>query len=612
MKSYTLLLFILLFSLNLSLLCQNIQELESKGKQFISSGEIDSGLIYSNKAANLYFNKKNYNSFLGCKLNAFSGYIINGDYKLAEDSLKYLITLASQYENDTIIARCYNNIASIYNAQGYFKLTDKYLKKSSEYFKKLGIKKLELLCELNRLNTYTELSNSIIEKKLFKDIESKKDSIFKYCDSNSIGVYYFQKMLHYDNINNDSANHFGLIAIEYFKRTKNFPLLASTYVDISDYYEFNKKLDFLQKAYDIESKYENDKIVHTTYVISKAYFDNKNFNKAIQYLNESVALGEKNQINNYLVETYELAIIIYLAKRDLKNVEKYYLKLNTLKALLNEEEQLKSISEVHILEETAEKESQIKSQQLTIQKERNNRNLALGAIGFIVFAGGGIWYYLRNKQARKELIAQNELLQLKQNFHTMEIQNLNQQLSPHEVKNMLASISPEIQEKAPESYKRLIKLLNLTMASLKSETFLDSLSNQVSQIDDLLYLEKAMLGDKLTYSIQNNISEDIQIPRLLLKNLVENAIKHGIKTKDTGGQVKIELTKSETEYLFKVEDNGTGRTIKQTKDTGIGTSTYRKLFDILNQKNQSKASFEIIDLPQGTKIEVKIPLNYQY
>ena len=133
-----------------------------------------------------------------------------------------------------------------------------------------------------------------------------------------------------------------------------------------------------------------------------------------------------------------------------------------------------------------------------------------------------------------------------------------------------------------------------------------------NQIEDLLFLEKNMLGDKLTYSIKNSIEDNINIPRLLLKNLVENAIKHGIKPKEDGGNVTVDIVKINNYVSISVEDNGTGRIVKQTKDTGIGTSTYRKLFDILNQKNSNKASFEIIDLPQGTKIEVKIPYTYKY
>ena len=61
-----------------------------------------------------------------------------------------------------------------------------------------------------------------------------------------------------------------------------------------------------------------------------------------------------------------------------------------------------------------------------------------------------------------------------------------------------------------------------------------------------------------------------------------------------------------------MDDSGKGRKHAISLDSGIGTSTYQNLFATLNQKNKENATFEIIDKEQGTKVEVKIPVDYKY
>lgn len=195
----------------------------------------------------------------------------------------------------------------------------------------------------------------------------------------------------------------------------------------------------------------------------------------------------------------------------------------------------------------------------------------------------------------------------------MELSNLNKQLDPHEIKNLLASISPEIQENAPNAYRKMLKLLNITKASLNNSSMTESIKNQVQQVKDYLSLKKQTLSVPFEYTIENNIDDDsVAIPRLILKNLAENAVKHGIKTNIDGGTIKISINEENQFFSFIVDDTGKGRNPDTLSDSGIGTSTYQNLFEILNKKNADSTSFEIIDKTQGTRVEIRIPKNYKY
>jgi len=227
----------------------------------------------------------------------------------------------------------------------------------------------------------------------------------------------------------------------------------------------------------------------------------------------------------------------------------------------------------------------------------------------------GLWsfFWYTNRQKQKELLSQNTLLNMQQNLNLMELQNLNQQLNPHEFKNLLIGIAPEIQEKAPEAYKNMVKLLNLTKESIGNKSLTESVQNQLTQIETYLSLEKNILSVPFQWELQNKIVDtSIEIPRLLLKNMVENALKHGIIPNENGGKISIKLYQN-SEYLFiQIDDTGVGYNPNENKEAGIGISTYQKLFVTLNKKNKLNASLSIIPKEKGTTVSIEIPINYHY
>lgn len=291
----------------------------------------------------------------------------------------------------------------------------------------------------------------------------------------------------------------------------------------------------------------------------------------------------------------------------------YFNEYEKLKDQIFNREVANSLSDSQVQYETELKEEQIKTQDIEIQKQKIARNFSISGIGILVLIGGFTFWINRNKQKRNALKLENSLLLLQHNLTAMELQNLNTQLDPHEIKNLLASISPEIQEKAPDSYKKMLKLFNITKASLNNNSLTESLENQVQQIEDFLSLKKQSLFETLEYKIENKIeNQETQLPRLILKNLVENSVKHGIKGKEGGGEIIVALEETNGFIVVSVNDTGKGRKEAISLDSGIGTTTYQKLFATLNQKNNESASFNIIDKEVGTLVEVKIPIGYNY
>lgn len=445
-----------------------------------------------------------------------------------------------------------------------------------------------------------------------------------------------------------------LQAIKDLKGARYKRLLNSALLEYSNYLLDNNEFLKTLKYADSVSFFSNTDYAKALsyYLKGRAYSGLKKYNDAKQNIDLAIGLDTKNYDAYNLLDDYKVRGKIYLAlnKNDLalkdfeksknlfKDAEDKILEVEVLKyfilaSLRNHDKKLgkdfehyvelkdsiyNSEQNSNILKfetelRTKEKDSQLKTQQLEIQKQKTNRNIAFSGIGLLLLLSGGGFWFFKNRQKQNELKSQNTLLSLQQSLNAMELQSLNKQLDPHEIKNLLGSISPEIQEKAPDAYLKMLKLFNITKASLNNSSITDSVENQVRQIEDLLSLEKSMLAEPLEYSIENRIAnQEQQIPRLMLKNLVENAIKHGIKGKDNGGKIQVILEEVGNFIEIQVDDTGKGRKQAISLDSGIGTSTYQNLFATLNQRNKENASFEIIDKEQGTKVEVKIPKDYQY
>ena len=569
--------------------------LQLKGIYYGKRNVLDSSEYYINKSIkivekNLYKpivdSTKNKNLLLNLKSNLALNHLLQKKHNSSIDYAYEAYELAKKLQNRRTETLSLGYIAGNYYALGQNK-------KALEFYTREKDASIELKNEIIEAFAYLHISDIQEE---FQDFKNAKINIYK-------ALEIFKKNNHSD----------GLL--------KSKHALFTHYRLIEDYSNCHKLTTELINLYK-ESKGD---ISHLYIELGEIYAKENFFDEADKYLKLAEKLLDENGGSKLLF--YRKKALLEKERGDLvKSLEFKQKELEISKKELDSNFTDK-IAFYDTKYKTAEKQAkinaqnlqlekrklQIKTQQLQIQKEKANKNIALTGIAFILLLGfGGFWLY-RNKQKQAILQSQNTLLGLQQNLVEAELSNLNKQLDPHEIKNLLASISPEIQEKAPESYKKMLKLFNLTKASLNSNSITDSIENQLQQIDDFLSLEKSMLPIPLNYSIENDIQNtQTQIPRLLLKNLVENAIKHGIKQQETGGNISVQIEEKDSFIYISVDDTGKGRNLAISLDSGIGTTTYQKLFETLNPKNKEKATFEIIDKEKGTKVEVRIPTNYKY
>ncbi|MBP1966162.1 cache domain-containing sensor histidine kinase [Paenibacillus aceris] len=138
-----------------------------------------------------------------------------------------------------------------------------------------------------------------------------------------------------------------------------------------------------------------------------------------------------------------------------------------------------------------------------------------------------------------------------------ELASLEAQINPHFLYNTLQSIKwlSDIHQ-APDIGEMAVSLAKIFRFSIKG-TPIVSLYEELQHVKDYISIQKFRYGDR--FELETRIPEDIlgcQIPKLIIQPLVENAIFHGIETKEEQGTITIWAAVDEQSLHIGVEDDG--------------------------------------------------------
>lgn len=141
--------------------------------------------------------------------------------------------------------------------------------------------------------------------------------------------------------------------------------------------------------------------------------------------------------------------------------------------------------------------------------------------------------------------------------------------------------------------------------------------DEIDFVKDYLELQKLRYRNKLNYEIKigEEIPSSLKIPKMLIQSHVENAIKHGLKSRDGAGTIKIQISKTRENYIVSISDDGIGRKAASklgTDGTGKGLETMEKYYALFKSLTGKTISHEVKDLTDdngestGTEVIVKI------
>lgn len=202
----------------------------------------------------------------------------------------------------------------------------------------------------------------------------------------------------------------------------------------------------------------------------------------------------------------------------------------------------------------------------------------------------------------------------------IELRALQAQINPHFLYNTLDSIiwmsEAGRNEEVVEMTSALARLLR---QSISNDQELVAVEKEIDYVRSYLTIQKMRYQDKLEYSI--DIDPEIrfvEIVKLTLQPLVENAIYHGLKYKESKGNLDIRGFADGKDAVITIRDDGIGmeeqtlahifdETEKEHKSNGVGVSNVQKRLQLYFGPEYG-ISYES-KRGEGTMAIVRIPLD---
>lgn len=223
----------------------------------------------------------------------------------------------------------------------------------------------------------------------------------------------------------------------------------------------------------------------------------------------------------------------------------------------------------------------------------------------------GIKYYRQLQQQTRQALAANAMA------HQAQLKMLRYQLNPHFLFNTLNAISTLVLDRQNELANRMVQGLGSFLRhSLDSDPMQRvTLKQELDALNLYLGIEKVRFDERL--AVETRIESGCYsalLPGMLLQPLVENAIKHAISHRVSGGRLVIGASRQGDRLCLTVSDNGPGEQAGPPaprhgngQGTGTGLSNTRERLRVLYGEAQS---VQVVQQDSGG-VEVRLSLPFE-
>jgi tetratricopeptide (TPR) repeat protein len=340
---------------------------------------------------------------------------------------------------------------------------------------------------------------------------------------------------------------------------------------------------------------------------------------AEESLLEGYSVGEKHNFRDELSQASHLLSELYEVKKNYQKALNYKNKAISLDKEILNEGTIRYANDILFRYDYEKKGSEIvvlaKQNEIVNLKLRKNRTLLLiGALSLILLAG--IMYILYRQY---QLSNEKKILTLEQTM-------LRSQMNPHFLFNSLNSIKLYIinneKKNAVHYLNKFSKLVRKILEASSQREI--PLAEELETVELYMNIENIRFSNEINFKI--NISKDIdvhtvKIPSLILQPFLENALWHGLSSKEGEKNITLDVTSGEDGFInIAITDDGVGRDkaeeIKEgkiLKRKSIGIDITKERLANFSKDYQNSFYAEIIDiytdsnLPGGTKILLHIP-----
>lgn len=481
---------------------------------------------------------------------------------------------------------------------------------------------------LNLGNIYQQTDQNEKAKNLYRDAYTKA----KMMENKQVVVRAMLNLsLMFDMLNlPDSAIYYIQKAQEMEYTSSNPELNTMTYNILSNHLLKKDKLAdaalAAKKAYQLAVSHklinEQAKASHN---LGSLYFELKSYDLANNFLKESLTLNQQNgdldlQLNNLLSLSQ-----LHEETNNFEQALKYYQTYTVIFDSLFNIEKQQQVSQAEGRLNLKLKEEQLENQKLLIEKKNKELYLQRARISYVIVIATLLLLIIIILYNRKQIKISRNQLRLEQDQLETEHRLLRAQMNPHFMFNALNSIQSFISEnntmQAEIFLSKFARLMRYYLDS-SSKSYV-SLDEELAGLKLNIELEQLRMNNAFDYDIfidEAIEAEECDVPPMLAQPFVENAIKHGLRSKVSKGllQLKFKLI-SPSSMICIIQDNGIGRaaasrqSLNKTSHESLGiTITKKRLANIWNEKFKHDY-IKIIDLTNqsgeanGTRVEIIFP-----
>ena len=218
----------------------------------------------------------------------------------------------------------------------------------------------------------------------------------------------------------------------------------------------------------------------------------------------------------------------------------------------------------------------------------------------------------------RELMMQNHLKEAQLKF-------LQAQINPHFLFNSLnAGVQLAEMEDDEKTAVFLSRMADFFRYNVKKGAEDATVREELETVENYIYILNVRFAGEIDFAAQTDEEAlDFRMPSMILQPLVENAVTHGIRSMDSGGQIRLTIRSLPEEIRIDVTDNGAGmsreqiealleagRTVHEEDSTGIGLDNVISRLSIYYE-TENPVEIRSDGPGKGTEVTLHLPKKTQ-
>lgn len=229
------------------------------------------------------------------------------------------------------------------------------------------------------------------------------------------------------------------------------------------------------------------------------------------------------------------------------------------------------------------------------------RPMIIGALVFSVLQATAVLFNVFDHVEQQARIAQE--------LHESQVRLMMNQLKPHFIRNSLATIRVITRHDPQKAYDLLYDFTRYLSYHIDSLTGneLTSFAEELGHIREYTNIEQEHMGERLTVKFDIGPT-DFEIPPLSVEPFVENAVKHGVWPKRSGGTVSIASTEIPDAYVITIRDDGVGFDPANPPPPVLRSHGIGMKYAIERLKTMVNGAVQVdSEINKGTTVRISIP-----